>query len=293
MKVALTGSTGFIGRFLAHDLIGRDVKVIHIGRSRERVQARFGENAIFIDAEIATQEIRERLLIHSPQVVIHCATFFSPDRNLQTAELAVQSNLDFPIKVFESAKDIAATFINLNSFWQLDSSELRSTPYAASKGAFRAYINAASTAQRQKVKNIFLPETFGPLDKRGKVMQLLIESALRKDALKLVNPQKKINLAYVPYFSRYLSSALRADDELPNEFAYVNFPSVRLSDLQKEVENHITGARGCVDLSVSDLPEHELIERDDNQITMRSMGLEESSSLALAIAETLESYRKQ
>jgi NADH dehydrogenase len=72
MKIAITGGTGFIGRHLARDLIGRGHEVAVISRGRYARNTRPIEGATFVALDIKDRSKLEEAF-HGCHTVVHCA----------------------------------------------------------------------------------------------------------------------------------------------------------------------------------------------------------------------------
>lgn len=292
MIIAITGSTGFIGSNLAIEFMSQGHKVVHFDRSEEKVRSFFGKNADYVSISESSESLRNSFEHHSPNIVIHCSTFFTPVRNLNILDQILEANLAAPMRVFGAAKEVVSTFINLNSYWQIEDSTNRSTPYAATKETFRSYIQLTNTSNDTKIKDIFMPETFGPGDNRGKVTQKIIQSRLAGRELELLSPERKIDLAYVPWFTADLAQMLFSDQELPREFAYINFPSISVRELDWCIKQVLNGDE--VDLVSkpnfdSQRPTtYESLQKRSPQV----IGLIRSIALGSALMETTKSYSK-
>jgi nucleoside-diphosphate-sugar epimerase len=238
--IAVTGSTGFIGSNISRELYSRGHEVLHVDRSKQKVAQLFGPESKFVSSDQSSQSIRENLSVFEPEILIHCSTFFTPSRKPEDLEGITHANLLNPIKIIEASKNLISKFVNLNSYWQIESSENLSTPYACTKEAFRTYLSSSLQHTGIKVHNLFIPETFGPGDNRGKVVQLMINGQLSGERLKLNHPEKKIDLTYVPFLVQMLADFVENKSELPELFSYVNFPSIELGDLLKIVDLFIS-----------------------------------------------------
>jgi nucleoside-diphosphate-sugar epimerase len=238
--VAVTGSTGFIGSNLSNELYSRGHEVIHVDRTKEKVTKLFGPNSKFVSSDQECQAIRDNMEFFRPEILIHCSVFFTPSRDPGNLEEITQANVSNPIKIIEASRNQISKIVNLNSYWQIECSPTISTPYASTKEAFRTYLNLSMQSSGVKVHNLFIPETFGPGDRRGKIVQRMIESQRNGGNLKLIHPQKIIDLTYVPFLVQMLTDFVENRIELPDVFSYVNFPSIKLGDLMNIVEFSLT-----------------------------------------------------
>jgi nucleoside-diphosphate-sugar epimerase len=233
--VAVTGTTGFLGKEICRSLEGLGLKIHHINRNIEKSRELFGDGASHIDASLSSLQLSKVFSRLGIDVVVHAATHFSKFRDMGLISEVTGANLDFAIRNFEAAKEVGARYINLNSFWQQARPEDGMGPYAASKEAFRQYIELAAPAS-MLLENMYVPETFGPNDPRDKIVANLIRSRRSGTKYEINNPDIKIDLAFAPFIADFLSRSIKSDFPLGEKSSYINFPEVSLLTLQKLVE---------------------------------------------------------
>lgn len=237
--IGISGSTGYIGRLIARAFQNNGAEVVHIARDRRKVQGLFGDTAISINSELPPAMLAKLLSEHRITSVVHAATNFTHSRSIDVVAEVTSANLNFAISLFEAARQAECSFINLNSFWQLGNPREGIGPYAATKEAFRRYVQCGRPVS-MRVVNLFVPETFGPHDHRGKVVGGMILARQNSQNFTVSNPKIKIDLAFAPYLANFLVQ-LTFLDARPTikDIAYVNFRGVELGALSTLIATYI------------------------------------------------------
>jgi nucleoside-diphosphate-sugar epimerase len=237
MGIAITGSTGFLGGQVAGFLSKRGIEVHHINRSSSKTHRIFGANASFIDSTLSANDFSTKFRDCNIQVVVHAATLFTRSTETSVVAEVVDANFSFPIRVFEAARETGARFINFNSFWQNAQSERGLGPYAATKEAFKKYIDIA-TPLDMKVHNVYIPETFGSNDPRDKIVANLVKSKIFGYPYEVKNPDIRVSLTYSPFLGAFISDLAINDSSPAGPLAFVNFEDVSLGDLRDLIADY-------------------------------------------------------
>jgi nucleoside-diphosphate-sugar epimerase len=233
MKVAISGSTGFLGKSLALELTRQNHEVVHITRNPSKCRLIFGEGIELLDLNQEDEALLARARIFGVEVVIHTATHFSRSRKISELQEILAGTLMSSIRIFEVSRQLGATFVNFNSTWQTSAeSQLSGTPYAASKEAFKLYVKQSNRDEEQVVRNLFVPETFGPGDTRGKLIEVLLEAHRSGIEPTINHPDNKVDLAYAPALSTFIVSEIPRLSELPPELEIVHYSKIRVGDLR-------------------------------------------------------------
>lgn len=72
MRVAVSGASGFIGRYVLSNLINRGIKPIALTRDKSKI-SNFGHNIEIIELDINSQDLDTFQKIGSPELLIHLA----------------------------------------------------------------------------------------------------------------------------------------------------------------------------------------------------------------------------
>jgi nucleoside-diphosphate-sugar epimerase len=237
-KVALTGSTGYLGGLVGMSLSKRGVDALHINRNLTKSQAKFGPNVFFVSAESSASELEAIFSKHEITSIVHTATFFTQLRTTEVLPQILKANFDFSVRVFEAAKAVGARFINFNSFWQRETHEYGLGPYAAVKEAFRHYLEVAAPVGMQ-ICDIYVPDTFGPNDLRNKLIANMIQAKVLEKRYPIRNPDAEIDLSYGPFLAEFVSDLILENAVFFRRAAYINYENVHIGRLQSLISEVI------------------------------------------------------
>lgn len=232
MKVLVTGGSGFIGSNLSAHFLNQGFQICWLGRT-EPTDSRIG----FISID---EDWSERIACFSPSVIVHSAASFN---NSDIGDL-LDCNLKFGIRLLETASKIKhCRFINIGSYWQFGNDIDGNVPidlYSASKNAFESFLEYYSKHKRLDVAIIYLYGTYGSHDSRGKIVELLIDSAKKSQPLELTKCEQKLNLVQVDDVAKAINIVMDSElteskDEI-SRFSIYSETSYTLLDIVRMVE---------------------------------------------------------
>jgi nucleoside-diphosphate-sugar epimerase len=135
-----------------------------------------------------------------PGTVIHLATLFTGEHTPEQIPDLLNSNILLGTQLLEA---VAATgpvlFINTGTFAQHYSNRDYSPTnlYAATKQAFEAILHYYTESVPLKAVTLKLGDTYGPADKRPKIMKLLLELLSRGGRLEMSPGDQLLDLVHV------------------------------------------------------------------------------------------------
>lgn len=241
-NIALTGSTGYLGGLIANSLKQKGFKLHLVNRGTTVTSMPLDEALPFIDASLPANKLQEIFSELDINCVVHAATHFTRSRDSSIIPQVVGANFDFSVNVFEAAKSSGARFVNFNSPWQDTVSKEGAGPYAATKEAFRRYVEVAKS-NSLLVDNLYIPETFGPNDPRDKVIANLIKSRTSGEPFELKNSSAKINLSYAPFLADFVADLVSTNAPESKICLYANFQEVPLLLIQETLDRISKGSR--------------------------------------------------
>lgn len=233
-SVAITGSSGYLGGLVAKRLIKEGVTVIHVTRQPEELGKRFGPS-LCISSELDADSLGKSFERNEIETVLHFATFFTKEDSPEIREKCLESNYNFPVRVFEASKSSASRFLNVNSVWQVQEGSWAGLPYASSKELFRKYL-ADHSGGSIGVSNLFLTDTFGPGDPRGKVVSSMISARARSGPSIISNPDARIDLSYSLRLSGFVKDYVSQSETVFENLLYRNYRGLSLKELEKAID---------------------------------------------------------
>lgn len=205
MNVMLTGSNGFIGKETYHKLKKKhNVKKLIFKKLSQKSLTEIKKK---IDKEIKK---------FKPNIIIHCATFFSKDKDAVTKKKTLKLNFNIPKILIDLAeKNKVQKFVNTGSVHEFLKDRNKFYPYLSSKKKFSNYLkNKKFTIQ---TFSVYIFNTFGKNDKRKKLLDLIIE---QKKSLKIYE-DLQLNFLNVQTISSYLSDLCKFKSRSDKNFIYL------------------------------------------------------------------------
>lgn len=194
-RILVTGATGFVGSALTHRLLdeGQDVAVVQRSSSKS-IDARCTRIDWRADVGGFVDSIRD----WNPRVVFHLATHFVAQHDVQDLPNALDANIALGTALLEAAQSTESTVVITGSAWQhFEGAEYNPVSlYAATKQALfdiAVYYKQVGT----DVRELSLFDTYGPRDKRGKLISLLLDAAATGQTLDMSSGSQLIDLLFV------------------------------------------------------------------------------------------------
>ncbi len=186
MRALVTGSTGFIGRRLC---------AILTEQGWPPVVAKRGDDIDGI--------MRATL----PDVVFHLAGAYVRDHEATDVANLVQSNVEYGGHLLESMRTNGITRIVVaSSLWTLPAPR---NLYAATKLAFDQILNYYCDTGVIVATNLLLGDTYGPEDRRGKIVSRMFDAIVRDEELPMTPGDQIIDIVHVnDVCSAFLQCAL-------------------------------------------------------------------------------------
>ncbi len=177
VKLAITGATGYLGsafikrystRFDIFCIVRKDSDIKILSESRCRI-IKYGE----------WEELYEKMKVVSPDILVHLAGVFLNEHNENTIINMLECNIMFSTVIVDAAVCAGCKrIINTSSYWQHYNKE-RYNPvnlYAATKQSFEDILLYYVKAKESSVITLTIFDTYGPFDKRRKVLNLVMET---------------------------------------------------------------------------------------------------------------------
>lgn len=202
-KTALiTGITGFIGSNLARRLMqdGWQVHaVVRADSNTEDLRDICGQCSFHVHDGSAGCML-DLMQSAKPDVVFHLASLFLADHGPHQVTSLIESNILFASQLAEAMiRTGCKRLINTGTSWQhYHSVEYRPVNlYAATKQAFEDILDYYHDAHDLSCITLKLFDTFGPNDKRRKLINLILESAWNDEPIGMSPGEQVIDMSHV------------------------------------------------------------------------------------------------
>jgi nucleoside-diphosphate-sugar epimerase len=202
MNILLTGATGFIGGHLVRRLVERGEPVHVVARARSDLSV--------------LDDVRERLVVHvhdgtmdgmrrlvgeaAPACVLHLASLFISEHKTADVEPLIESNMMFGAQLLEAMALAGCTrIVNAGTAWQHyhDAPYNPVDLYAATKQAFEDLLQFYVEARDFSAVTLKLFDTYGPGDRRRKLLRVLAEAAQTGKTIDMVEGSQVLDLVHV------------------------------------------------------------------------------------------------
>lgn len=200
MNILVTGATGFVGRNLCGQFAQSKGNTIFALIRPTSVTDGLDPKIHLLPYDNDIAQLAETLKKRNVEGVVHLASLFLPTHQPTDIDRLVDGNLRLGMHVLEAA--VLANirwFINTSSFWQHYRNR-RYSPvalYAATKQAFETILQYYRESSNLDIVTLELFDTYGPDDKRPKLLNLLKRAWSSGDKLLLSPGRQQLNMVYI------------------------------------------------------------------------------------------------
>lgn len=198
MTVVVTGATGFIGAALVRHLASIGEQVLAVGGPRSRPGINSGA-VKWLSYEKNYREITQLVAKSRPASVIHCVNHYSMRHEVSYIDEAIDANIRFGSLLLGALAEMPVQFINLSTFFQHQgiTGTQPNSFYAASKQAFSDIVQWFGNNSDLQVCDLMLFDTYGPGDKRNRLIPRLLECAAVGSNIAIETPTAELNLCFI------------------------------------------------------------------------------------------------
>lgn len=204
----VAGSTGFLGSHLLNQLRSMGHCVIEIKRESWKL------HCVSSPRPAGNKSSNTRVLIEAFEshgqlsCVYNAATRFSKAQLPEDLFESTSSNVSYPLALAQSAVLYSAErFVQFNSEWQLNPELMPDSTYVKTKCLAEDLLSSLFSLCEVSYHSIYLGDTFGANDTRGKLVQRLIEAKLNDERVQLLDPGRFLNLLHVQDLANFLTDS--------------------------------------------------------------------------------------
>lgn len=198
-RLLVTGATGFVGGRLVRGLAEAGFAVGALLRAESEAGS-LDARATILRHDGSTEGLHDLVGAFAPDVVIHAATHFVGVHGPAQVAPMVQANLLFGTQLLDAMAACGCRhLVNFGTVWQHFAGDRYNpaTLYAATKQAFEAIAAYYVEAEGFAVLTLKLSDTYGPEDRRNKLVSALLRARRAGGALDLSPGEQSINLLHV------------------------------------------------------------------------------------------------
>lgn len=198
MNIVVTGGAGFIGRNLIKALLklGHNITVIY----RETIPFEFNGKVQLVKYSGNYVDLEKNLTGKHIDIVVHLATYFTSNHKTEEILRLLDSNICFGTYLLEFMKNHnIKNFINTTTFaTSIDESSYNpQNLYSATKKAFEDILIYYARAEKIKVINLELSDTYGPGDTRPKFLNLLLKAIINNEEFNMSPGEQEVCYIHV------------------------------------------------------------------------------------------------
>ena len=190
--VLLTGITGYLGSYIASELVNRGDVVIGLKRSDSdltRIKRIINKLILY---DIDNVDCTYLFSQHQIDIIIHTATCYG--RNGESPSEIFDSNLLFPMRLLEVAQSY-----NIAGFINSDTVSPRTlNNYSRSKKMFVEWAREFSINNKVKFINVIMEHMYGPGDSKSKFVSYILHSLYNNTPeISLTSGKQKRDFIYI------------------------------------------------------------------------------------------------
>lgn len=196
MKILVCGGYGFIGSKLVSSLVVKGWDVYTLSHR--------GHNSIIGVTEVVYKNLeQDEISSIVKKIMPSCTIFLATQYDNGDLDKIININIKLPVFLMKALSDLPKenrNFILTDSYWSLGSTESKGIPlddYAAAKGAIKEFAKTYSYHKALAIINIMIYGTYGSADKRGKILDAILNAVKFNSRLELSAGEQFLDLVHV------------------------------------------------------------------------------------------------
>lgn len=217
----ITGATGYIGSNLLEALVNENWRITIIVRKNSSFDyiKKIKDRIAIFEYDGCIEKLTMLFSKIKPDIVFHIASKVVIQHSASDIDDMLESNIRFGTQLLEAmVKTGTVNIVNTGTSWQhYQNAEYNPVNlYAASKQAFMAILQYYSESSGIRSITLELFETYGPNDKRCKIINLLIESHKNNLNLDMTPGEQELDFVFIDDVIRgYMTAAnILIDEEI-------------------------------------------------------------------------------
>lgn len=201
-RVMITGITGYIGSNLARKLIEQGIKVVGLAREPWNTMyiADIKDKMQLFTYDGTCESIKKTLTATMPDVVFHLATYYARSHGSDEIAAMHECNLIYGNYLLEAMKECGVNAIVYASTVFCHYQQEQNNPlnlYAATKQAFSDIMRYYTEACGIRSLTIFLSDSYGPGDRRPKLLNLLKRACKENTPMNVSSGLQDYDVLYI------------------------------------------------------------------------------------------------
>lgn len=192
----ITGATGFIGSNIVEFLLKKK-NTVYILVKFSSIKKIIKKKNLHLIYYRNLNDIKKKLDKYKFLNFIHCATYY-PSSNITDSKITnmINSNIVFGILVFMAIEKKIRTFINFGSMMEYSKCDIEKSTnfYGLTKKIYGDVMDNLINKNKIKYYNIKLYDTYGPNDRRNKIIPTIIRNYYKNKITKINSENLKINI---------------------------------------------------------------------------------------------------
>lgn len=200
--VLITGISGYIGSALAQAVLAEGREVHGVIRKNSDFNKLFKSCRVKLHIHDGSFDCLSNIIEEiKPRVCFHLASLFLSKHEPSDIDFLINDNITFGTKLLESLYRLKkqVIFINTGTSWQSYNGEEYNPValYAATKQAFQDILKFYTEISSINALTLKLFDTFGPMDPRPKIINLLKDASRKREKIKMSPGDQLIDLTYI------------------------------------------------------------------------------------------------
>jgi len=239
VTIVITGASGFLGAALVRRLASDKTPTVAVGGPRGQ-KSEFESGITWVAHSADPERLARQIAEYKPTTVVHCATYYVLTHRSSDLKPMFEANLHFGTHLLEQLTAIGTHFVNLSTFFQHQrtATEEFTSLYALTKSAFSSIAQWYGENSNINVADLTLFDTYGPGDRRKKLIPSLLACARSGETLELHSASAELNLCYIDDVISAISLVIQK--QLSGNWSIRSHQTVSVADIARMTEE-VTG----------------------------------------------------